>query len=204
MRKTLDLSGKEFGRLKVIERSHLGKHGEIYWLCICRCGSYKKVRAYNLTSGLTKSCGCYHKEKVTIHNMTNSKTFNSWSSMKNRCNNPNSPDYFKYGERGIKICDKWLNNFNNFLSDMGERPKGTTLDREDNEGDYEPENCRWATTEQQLSNRRNTVRIDYRGSSKTIRELSDISGMKQKIIRDRLYAGWPVEKALFTPNRKAK
>jgi len=203
-RKALELTGKKFGRLMVIERSHKGKHGEINWLCLCDCGNHTKVRAANLINETTKSCGCYHKEKVSTHNMTGVPTFKSWESMKQRCTNQNSPDYFKYGGRGITICDRWLNSFDSFYEDMGLRPKGTTLDRIDNDGNYEPDNCRWATAIEQLSNRRNTARYMFGDSLKTARELSEISGMKIKTIRDRLYAGWSVEKAMFTPNRKAK
>jgi len=197
-----NLIGKRFGRWLVEGLSHQDSNGLPYWHCICDCGARKAVRAASLLSGRSTSCGCYHKEKVSIHNMTGVPTFISWSSMKNRCTNQNSPDYYRYGGIGIKICDRWMNSFDNFLADMGERPKGLTLDRIDNEGDYTPENCRWATTIEQLSNRRNTVKIDYNGKKLTLRELSEISGMKIRVIRDRINAGWPTEKALFTKNRK--
>ena len=204
MTKRKDLTGKIFGRWKVINFSHTNERHQAYWQCICDCGNAKAVKAASLVGGVSVSCGCYHKDRVTIHGMTKTITFKSWESMKQRCTNPNSPDYHKYGGRGIKVCDRWLNSFDSFLEDMGERPKARTLDRIDNEGNYEKSNCRWATTKDQLLNRRNTVKIEYIGSLKTIKELSEISGFKEKLIRDRLYAGWPIDKVISTPNRKAK
>lgn len=204
MSRMIDLKGSRFGRWRVLSFSHKNGSDQVYWSCVCDCGTKREVKAASLRSGVSMSCGCYHKDRVTTHGMTKTKTFKSWDSMKQRCANPVSPDYYKYGERGITVCDRWIHSFDNFLEDMGERPKGRTLDRIDNDGNYEKSNCRWATTVEQLSNRRNTVRIYYQGSMKTIRELSELSGMKQKIIRDRVYAGWPIEKALFTKNRKAK
>lgn len=200
----LDLTGKKFGRWNVISLSHQNQKGLPYWKCVCDCGVKRVVRGVSLTCGESKSCGCYHKERVSTHNMTGLPTFKSWDSMKQRCTNANSPDYPKYGGRGITVCDRWLNSFDNFLEDMGQRPKSRTLDRKDNNGNYEPDNCRWATVAEQLSNRRNTVKTLYNDTMYTIRELSEISGLKEKIIRDRLYADWPIEKIMVTPSRKCK
>lgn len=202
--KKIDLSGKRFGRWVVLCYSHKSPTDQAYWSCVCDCGTKRSVKSASLVSGASSSCGCYHKERVTIHGMTRTRTFKSWDSMKQRCTNPKSPDYHKYGGRGIKICDRWLHNFDNFIEDMGERPKGRTLDRIDNNKNYEKSNCRWATSDEQLSNRRNTIKIEYYGCLLTIKELSEVTGIEEKLIRDRHRAGWSVKKIVSTPNRKSK
>ena len=136
--------------------------------------------------------------------MTGLPTFKSWESMKQRCTNPKAPDYDRYGGRGITICKRWLNSFDNFLEDMGQRPKGTTLDRKENENGYSKANCRWATPKEQLRNRRNTIKIELDGKLQSISEISENSGVSEKLIRDRFYAGWEIQRILKTPNRKRK
>lgn len=150
----LELSGKVFGRWTVIDFSHKNIRGEMYWNCICECGKQRPVSSNGLTRGKSVSCGCFHKERVTTHGMTKTKTFKSWESMKQRCTNEKSPDYHRYGARGISICERWVNSFENFLSDMGERPEGLTLDRIDVNGNYEPTNCKWSTLSEQNKNQR--------------------------------------------------
>ena len=136
------------------------------FLCKCDCGNEVEVRLDKLKKGLTKSCGCYnlelisqpHKPTKLIHNHTTggkpTGEFYSWWGMKQRCNNPNTKHYKYYGGRGITVCDRWLNSFQNFLDDMGPRPKDKTLDRKDCDGNYEPSNCRWADKETQMKNRK--------------------------------------------------
>jgi hypothetical protein len=162
-----DLTGKTFGRLTVI-RVGMRKAGKVYWLCNCECGKTKNISSINLTKGRASSCGCFRTvlltEATTKHghtaNWKRSSEYMAWCSMKYRCNNPNNKRYADYGGRGIKVCDRWMDSFENFLSDMGTKPsKAHSLDRINNNGDYTPFNCRWATAVEQNRNKRVDRRI---------------------------------------------
>ena len=151
-----NLSGKVFNRLTAIKQD-ASKTRRVYWRCQCICGSEVSVPACDLKSGHTKSCGCANRESRvssnTKHGYNRSPTYVVWSNMLARCSNPKRPDYKNYGGRGILVCDQWK-IFANFLADMGQKPEGLTLDRIDNDGNYEPNNCRWATVSEQRRNQR--------------------------------------------------
>lgn len=201
-RRSKDHSGKVFGRWKVVDFSHVGTRKEAFWNCVCECGTKRAVKAGSLTSGKSLSCGCYHKERVTTHGDTGLPTFKSWESMKQRCTNPKAPDYPRYGGRGITICDEWINSYDTFVKDMGQRPKGRSLDRIDVNGNYEPSNCRWATNRQQQNNKKNSPRLKHNGSIKTVGDWSKESGIPAKVILWRIAHDWDAGKAIYTPVRK--
>lgn len=155
--KLIDLVGQKFGRLAVIERAE--KNGKrTMWKCVCDCGELRVVWGDSLRRGSTKSCGCLDRElslkRFTTHGKTGTPEYLVWKGMRQRCNNVNSTCYYKYGKRGIKICDRW-SLFENFLSDMGMRPSEKySIERINNDGNYCPENCRWETATKQARNQR--------------------------------------------------
>jgi hypothetical protein len=201
----VDLTGKRFGRLLVIQRVFTGKP-PTFWLCRCDCGTEKQVRYFDLKSGHTSSCGCYRRDfpviQKTKHGHANargcSSTYSSWLNMKNRCDNQQGQDYHHYGGRGIAYEPRWA-DFENFLADMGVKPKGLTLERVDNSRGYSKENCKWATRKDQSRNRRDNVRLTYKGETRVIGEWSEILGISKSAIRSRLAYGWSVEEALSVP-----
>lgn len=195
---TKDITGQKFGRLTVLDISHSKKI--TYWRVQCDCGKIKIIEGKSLRLGRTVSCGCYHKDKLrqmlTKHGHakgSGSRVYEVWEGMKQRCLNINNARYQDYGGRGIRVCERWM-KFENFLADMGERPKGTSIDRINNDGNYEPGNCRWATRKEQQNNLRNNVRITYKGTTKTFNEWAEIMGIKRHTLYTRYKRGWPIDK----------
>lgn len=140
---------------------------------------------------------------VVKHGLSKTKTFKSWEGAKQRCTNPHNHQWLQYGGRGIKVCERWLNSFENFLADVGHRPPGMTLDRIDVNGDYEPGNCRWATPKEQSNNRRDCVLMTYQRKTQTMTQWARELGINQNALWMRVnYRGWSVERALSTPVRR--
>lgn len=157
MSKKIDLTGRRFSRLTAIRVAGRDSTGRFEYLCRCDCGQEKTVRGSNLTSGHVKSCGCLLREadQGITHGLSHAPEYIVWLSMKRRCSNPKNESFKYYGGRGIKVCDRWLHSFENFLDDMGSRPSPEhSIDRINVDGDYEPSNCRWATLSEQARNKR--------------------------------------------------
>lgn len=203
-----DLTGKEYGLLTVKKYSHRDSLSRNWWHCLCRCGATRVLMAQTLQR--VKSCGCARAkhigEAATTHGDSSSwrkvPEYNAWSSMIQRCKNPNNPGYHRYGSRGITVCVRWA-KYENFLADMGRRPSTKhSLDRIDNNRGYDKRNCRWATRRTQANNRRDTVHVTFKGKTKTRRGWSEETGLSTKLISQRLLNGWSPERALTTPKRQ--
>ena len=209
----LNLQGLQFGRLTAVVRVANDSDGHCRWSCSCQCGKTVVVSAHALRSGNTTSCGCA-KVEATIRRSTRhghakrgrcTTTYTSWQAMRQRCLYPKDRYFPAYGGRGITICPRWLESFANFLSDMGPRPAGLSLDRKDNNGSYCPENCRWADGKTQARNSRNKHPLTYAGNTQTLAAWSETCGVSAPTIRARLSRlHWSTEKALTTPVRRKK
>jgi len=165
----IDLAGKRPGRLEVL--FYVGGNR---WVCVCECGARVVVLGASLRKGRTKSCGCLARERATKHGMSRSRAYGIWKAMMQRCYNPNCSAYAYYGGRGIIVCECW-HSFVNFLIDMGEPPPGLSIDRINNDGNYEPTNCRWATPSEQNQNRRPPKLRVKRGDLKIFTDIKQLS-----------------------------
>lgn len=200
-RSILQLLGAQFGRLTVIGdgepfvRSDGRKDRML--LVRCECGTEKTVRQDELKSGGTKSCGCLRGED---HGKANSAEYGVWYGIKKRCTNQNSQNYGDYGGRGITVCERWMNSFVAFLDDMGPRPTSEhSIERENNDGNYEPGNCRWATQLEQGRNKRNNRLFTFYGKTMTLAQWCRISQMSPGTVTSRLKLGWSEKEAFWTP-----
>lgn len=200
------MTSRTFGRLTVIERAGAAPNGRVLWKCQCDCGTTCLVQANNLYSGNTKSCGCLNREtaikKATTHGRSNTSEYYVWCSMIQRCENPNDESFANYGARGIAVCGRWRGSFPTFLADLGERPTPFhTLERRDNDRGYEPNNCHWATRDEQNNNQHKTRRLTWNGETHTIRDWAARIPMSYQALRQRVYKGWPAHRALTQPVR---
>lgn len=206
MARIKDMTGMKFGRLTVVSlNTELTTTRSAVWKCECECGKEKNIDGSSLRRGDTKSCGCYRIEKTiftnTTHGNSKKREYPVWIGMIRRCLNPDSNSFKRYGGRGIKVCERWRDSFENFYTDMGPRPPGSSIDRIDNDGDYEPKNCRWATWIEQCRNRRNNRLIEHSGKIQTLSAWAIETGIDGDSISSRLKAGWTVADALTTPPR---
>lgn len=206
MSKLIDLSGQRFGRLTVIERAG-SQWGHRTWKCVCDCGKVTIVTSSHLQNGMTTSCGCYQKqvakEANTTHALTKTRLHSIWANMIQRCTNIKASGYLDYGGRGITVCDVWRNDFKEFYdwALVNGYDDTMTIDRIDVNGNYCPDNCRWTTKLKQANNKRNNRMLTFGGSTHTLAEWSDITGIKQATLFARLKKGWTIERALTTPTK---
>jgi len=206
MTKLIDLTGQRFGRLIVISRGENTKTGQTTWVCKCDCGKNITPQAANIKNNRVRSCGCIRKEQLsarskltmTKHGLCKTPEYKTWGGMFTRCTNKKADSYPAYGGRGISVCERWK-SFDLFLEDMGKRPSHKhSIDRIDPNGNYEPENCRWATLRDQNYNKRNTIFVTHDGESKNIDQWAEIYGIPYKVILRRLNHG-KVGGFLFRP-----
>ena len=198
-----NLVGLKFNRLTVVSRAVVQNPKNSYWNCKCDCGKFKTVRRQHLISGNVRSCGCYAKEvssKVhTIHGLNGTRAYVVWHGMISRCYKKSADSYYLYGGRGISVCKRWRESVVNFFKDMGEPKTGMSIERIDNNGDYSPENCKWATLREQMNNKRNNVVLKHKGVSLSMAEWSRKTGIPYSAISGRIRLGWKVKDALTLP-----
>jgi hypothetical protein len=204
------LKNKIFGRLAPLSVRYDKIKTKSYWTCLCTCGTIKEVEEWSLVNGKIVSCGCFLREKRTKHGYriggAEPPEYKAWANMKDRCKNSNHRNYKDYGGRGIKVCQRWDNSFENFLADMGKRPSPKhSVDRYPNpDGDYKPSNCRWATIKEQNRNKgkgNNTI-ITYNGTSRCISEWIEVMGLTAGAFFGRRRRGWSIEDTLTIPVKK--
>lgn len=206
--KLVDLTGKRFGRLVVVERAEdrIEKSGKrrVMWKCLCDCGNEVTVLSDNIKRGLTLSCGCFRNEylskKMSTHGDTNTRLYGVWCAIKARCYNKNTDFYYRYGGRGITMCDSWRDNYENFRdwAMSNGYTEGLTIDRINNDLGYSPDNCRWATRKEQCNNRSTNRKIAFRGEVHTISEWAEILGIPARMLYRRAHVTKDPEKILST------
>ena len=194
MSKFIDISGQRFGRLIVIKENGTTKNGDIRWLCRCDCGNEKTITGSKLRSGHTQSCGCLQRETIrkirTKHNMSSASLYSIWGNMKERCYRKTNNRYYRYGARGITVCDEWHDfaNFSEWAFDNGYE-EGLSIDRIDIDKNYEPGNCRWIPLSEQMQNRSNTHWVEYNNEKICMSEFSRRIGISLSMVYKRLKKG---------------
>lgn len=192
--------GNKYNKLTITKYSH-NKDGHYYYECTCECGRVKVICISNILKEFTRSCGCMFKTINITHGMRHTRLYNIWAKMQRRCLNKNDNDYYKYGERGISVCLEWRTfiPFGEWAMNNGYQ-ESLTIDRINNDGDYEPSNCRWATYKQQGNNKRNSFFIEYNGEKLTSSEWDERLGFKRKTVWTRIkILKWDSIKAITTP-----
>lgn len=207
-KKVTDMVGKKFSRLTVIEETNKRDvSGNIFYLCRCDCGNEHVATGYNLRSGNVRSCGCLNRDIITKFGnaVYKEKLYSVWMSMKSRCACPTDKAYQNYGARGIAVCERWKNDYGEFKKwaySSGYKPK-LWIDRINVDGNYCPENCKWATPKEQQRNKRNNTILNIGGTEKCVAEWAEIAGMSRATFERRLELGWR-GKAMFAPVDKSR
>jgi len=213
MTKTIDITRQKFGKLTAINLHHIKKTNKgtrHYWLCRCECGNEVIVRKDHLTSYKVRSCGCLNKEQLNSirhltvkHNHRKHRLYHIWISLKGRCYNKSNTKYKNYGERGVRVCDEWINNFAAFYDwsiengyDENAKYGECTIERIDVNGNYEPSNCKWANEQEQANNRTTNCNITYNNETHTLAEWARIAKIKYATLYMRYKRGWSFEKCL--------
>ena len=200
----IDLTGQVFGCLTALHPGERSKKiTNTIWVCLCSCGKLAQVSSGKLKNGHTKSCGCFRRTRLIERNRTHggcgTKAYRSWKHLLERCCNPNNKRWKDYGGRGINVCDRWR-EFKHFLVDMGEPPtKEHSIDRINNDGNYEPSNCRWATTEEQSRNTRRNRIVKYDGIARCVAEWAKLVGLPANALNSRIARGWDIHSAMTKP-----
>ena len=212
-RNAIDLTGRTFGRLTVIERAELAL-GErprfARWRCRCECGAATVVRAAELRGGSTRSCGCLMRDVCSAKARTHGESkcapeYKSWSSIKARCYRSNHVYFKHYGGRGILMCDRWRDSYEAFLEDMGRKPSPKhSVDRIDNDGNYEPGNCKWSTMKEQSRNTRHNSLLTIKGRTMSAIEWAEEVGINYNTLQRRVRAGWPHDEAVYAPTDRRR
>jgi hypothetical protein len=202
MRPEHNLLDEKFGQREVI--GYAGKDGCHFWWCKCSCGRIDRIISRDLRAGKGDKCrNCNNTKHGNSRKKWRSPEYATWNRMIDRCHNPNHDAYCYYGARGITICDRWRESFQNFLTDVGQRPgPDHSIDRIDNYKGYEPGNVRWATRQEQANNRRDNKTFTLNGVTKTQTEWARAAGVGLGSLKSRLRRGWPLERALTTPRTK--
>ena len=217
--KTVDISNKKFGKLLAVKRC-TNMSGKTAWECKCDCGNITFVTTSNLTCNRIRSCGCLKikqlLERSTTHNQRHTVLYSVWRGLRQRCNNPKHASYHNYGGRGITVCEEWDKSFQAFYDwsyangysteNQKDEKLKLTIDRIDNNGNYEPSNCRWVDRKTQTRNMRTTRFITFNGQNKSVSEWCEIYGIKLQTFNTRIRNGWSIEEALTKPigSRKSK
>lgn len=204
MSKFKDLTGRIYGCLKVLRRDsdRIPRNGKpvTMWFCQCECGKTVSVKAYSLTSGHTRSCGCKSVKHGRSHK---ERLYEVWKNMKRRCIDPSNKRYAHYGAKGVTVCKEWKNDYITFRKwayANGYEPN-LTIDRINNDGNYEPSNCRWATSKEQENNMSRNRLLEYKGNTHTMSEWADILGLSYGAMNHRVQRNWTMERIVNTPQR---
>lgn len=199
--KKLDLAGKKFGRLSVIDPAP-NKGGRTRWNCVCDCGNLHCANTNHLVRGYTRSCGCLKEEIIssganTTHGKRRSRIYSIWCGIKDRCLNKKSARYSSYGGRGITVCERWM-TFENFYEDMGDAPNGMSVDRINNDLGYSPENCKWSTPKEQANNTRRNVKITVNGETKNACQWMEKLRVKSYFLKNKTKNGATKEEVIMS------